>query len=71
MFDDTLHLFGCKGSYAGMIAQFEQFRFQYAMIVYPSPKLHDGRPAAGMRAVKHCQFAYSVRADNESCLFHI
>ena len=70
MFDNASDLSGREASYAGMIAQFEQFRFQYAMIVYPPPKLQNRRPAGQVRAVECCQFAYSVGSYREGCLFH-
>ena len=70
MFDNTFYLAGRKASYAGTEAQLKQFRFQYAMIIDPPPKLQDRSPAAEVRAVKCRQFAYSVGPYREGCLFH-
>ena len=70
MFDDAFHLAGCETPDSGMIPQFDQFGFQYAMIIDPPPKLQDRSPAAEVRAVECRQFAYSVGSYNEGRLFH-
>ncbi len=70
MFDNTFYLAGRKASYTGTEAQFKQFRFQYAMIIDPPPKLHNRSSVTHMRAVKLCQLTYSVGSYFEGCLFH-
>jgi len=70
MLDDTFYLAGRKASYTGMEAQFKQFRFQYAMIIYPSPKLHNRSSATQVGAVKLSQLAYSIGSYFEGRLFH-
>ena len=70
MFDDAFHLAGGETPDSGMIPQFNQFGFQYAMIIDPPPKLQDRSPAAEVRAVECRQFAYSVGPYREGRLFH-
>lgn len=71
MFDNTLHLPGGKAPDSRMISQLAQFRFQYAMIIDPPPKLQNRCPTAQMRVVKHCQLTYPISPYRKGRLFHI